>query len=172
MSLDYEIVHPECRAALEATRAYLSEIEAGLKPRWLALLGASGVGKTHLAKHVAEYVRSQRLQRQPVFFTGARILNLCENGEWGVFRQLAEQPHLVLDDMTEPFDASPSAFEKKVFRKFDSLLNQRLGKWTLITDNRTRGDLARMEPRMASRLKREGNIVVEFRDCPDYFARR
>lgn len=167
---DYDTSHPEAALALRETTRIATEIAAGWPARWLSLLGKPGVGKTLLARKLAQWARPR--QRMPVFWKWSSVLELLANGEWGVLAQLREQPILVLDDMTQPYAWPLSAFDNKTFRALGALLDTRIDKWTVLTDNRIRAEIAEKDARIASRIARHGGEIVEIKTCPDFWAQR
>ena len=71
---------------------------------------------------------------------------------------------LVLDDV---FGASdPRNFGGRV----SDMLAERVGKWTILTSNLTMPELASKDRRLASRMIRDGSVVVE-NETKDYALR-
>jgi hypothetical protein len=167
----YDTSHHESQSACRAILGLASAILAKDCPRWLSLLGKSGVGKTSLAKTFAKW--AQPRQPQQVLWTWARICDRCAQGDWGIMEQLRTQRILVLDDIFRPYDfplTGASAFDRKTFRALGTLLNERVGRWTVITDNGLRREIASRDIPIASRLSREESVIVEFTCAPDYCA--
>jgi len=167
----YDTSHHESQIAAREVLAFGAAIVAKAAPRWLSMLGKSGVGKTSLAKTLATW--AQRRQPQQALWTWARICDRCAQGDWGIIEQLRTQRILVLDDIFRPYDfplTGASAFDRKTFRALGTLINERVGRWTVITDNNLRREIASRDIPIASRLSREESVIVEFTSAPDYCA--
>ncbi|HYE29941.1 MAG TPA: DnaA/Hda family protein [Methylomirabilota bacterium] len=176
------------KAAVEAL-AFVADLEAwneigsqgeaygrggnpGVTPRWLVMLGKSGTGKTHLAKRIRDYwehvakwyvhpTTGANLVRSGMFKDWARTVNDLRNGSYGLLEDMINADFLVVDDIAAEHSTEFS------IEKLMRLFNERLGKWTVITANIPVAGIAKMDARMASRLYRGGNVVVEF-NTQDY----
>lgn len=137
-----------------------------LRPRWLTMLGKSGTGKTHLARRLDAYwqgrgrhythpVCGANLIRSGGFRIWAQVVRELRGGDYRLTRELIEQDFLVLDDI------GAEAGTQFVAENLFNILNERLGKWTVLTANLNLEGLAKTDSRIASRLLREGNVVVE-----------
>lgn len=141
------------------------------------MLGRSETGKTHLARRVWAWLLSRPEWRD------ARAMWSCEysaswvywprqvdamrEGNFGLVRDMARWPFLVLDDIGAERD--PNGFSCE---KLNTLLGQRVGKWTVITGNLGFADVARMDERLASRMTREGSMVFDLSDVVPFGARK
>lgn len=155
---------PEIEKLVAACARWCRKIEAHTEPRsWLTLMGPSGVGKTHCARALwrhlegifdfskTEYIA--RLVYWPALISDASSPSQTdrENAHRQI-RDLARWPLLVLDDVGAEFDSTgrPTSY-------LNTLLNQRVGKWTIITSNLDLEQLAKLDPRIADRIIREPN---------------
>ena len=121
---------------------------------WLTLLGGTGTGKTHLAAAAA----GRRLAAgDSVYFAVAPDLFDALRETYGAgtaatyaerFAELSEADILVLDDLHA--QARSDWVEEKLYQLLARRYVQRLP--TLITSNLGRGELGRLNPRIASRL--------------------
>lgn len=150
-------------------------IQAAEQPHWLSMLGATGNGKTHLAKLLYRVAKSRTPPASIVpgrvkypwetLIDGAR----CQFIDWRTFcgKLLDKQWHLldevcdawfvVLDDIGTEHD--PSGVLKNAL---DRILNSRIGMWTVITSNLFYDQIAeKLDVRIASRMRRCGSVVVE-----------
>jgi hypothetical protein len=75
----------------------------------------------------------------------------------------------VIDDLgtgTTGADGEATAF---AVQKMGELLDRRLRKWTVITTNFTRRQIAeQFDPRIASRLMRGGNVICDCEELDDW----
>jgi DNA replication protein DnaC len=162
----------------EASRFCLDML-AGSEPRWLSLLGTSGAGKSHLSAWILRFFQC-RVQRHFIHGKAGYVLSertasyrdwrRCsarfKNQEWDLVDAICEDWLCVLDDIGAEHD--PNSFAAS---KLDEICNRRLGKWTVITSNLQLEQIsAQMDPRIASRLLRGGNVVVGI-DTEDYALR-
>lgn len=149
------------------------------RPRWLTLMGASDAGKTHLAIKIAEWVALKRAN--VMFFKGDRMTYFktrtikwsafCDaimGGKYSMVDFLIEPDFLFLDEVGAEYEAT----SKLVFAKFGQVCDSRLGKWTVITSNHSMSSLAEIDARIASRMERQGNVVVDLGPGVIAYARR
>lgn len=132
---------------------------------WIAFLGRSGVGKTHLAAAIANQVRLS--QPQVIFVSIPRLLDHLRAAfssrsevRYDVrFEQIKQAPLLVLDDLHGQ-SSSPWATEK-LFQLIDYRYLTR--KPTVFTISSPDGDLKALEQadaRLAARLKDESVCLL------------
>lgn len=155
---DPALIHMVNTAAQWAT-----SVKAGAAPHWLVLLGNSGVGKTHIAKRLTKWLKTRddwsmgasyhpRTVYWPVF-----VEDLRSGGAYGELRDMTGWRYLILDDVASERVSEYSG------EKLHNLLGARVGKWTIITSNKSMRDIAEFDTRIASRLKRDGAKIVDSR---------
>ena len=154
--------HPECKLAFDSTRKIALEIiPKQNKRRWLSLLGNSGVGKTHLAKKLSALLKTYGYNG--CFYSWSRIIDYARKGDFGIFEHLENVPIAVIDDIGAGYENYFSS------SKITELADKRLNKWTIFTSNLQLRQIAEtIDTRLASRMIRGENKVIEFNECPDY----
>lgn len=85
--------------------------------------------------------------------------------EFGEYNDMRRWRVLVLDDIGAERDNTGFATEYLC-----SLLNSRLGRWTIITSNLGMSELETVDTRIPSRMIRGGSVVVQL-TCPDFNTR-
>jgi DNA replication protein DnaC len=183
--LDFEIggdgeTRRQLALMLSAAAIFLRAVKAGKNPFWLTLLGSSGAGKTYLARKIWRWYRSSTLFRSrmdedtgDIIFPGSWINwpsiagELLGNEGYGILSDLQNEKLIVLDEIGA--DRDPSGHTRDCLAR---LLSARVGKWTIITSNKTLGDIQRdIDARISSRIIRDGSLVVDV-DVPDFHLRR
>jgi len=162
---------------LDSADSFVNALPAD-DPYCLSFLGNPGTGKTMLAKaihsHAVEFnkywindsLRGVTQSREIYFKTTDTLTEYIFDKYNDQFKFCIDAWLLVIDDFGTQYDKSGF-----VLSKLFELINQRVGKWTVITSNLTLGQIAKeVDPRIASRLVREGGRVV---DCStrDFYLR-
>lgn len=171
---------PKLEAMRDAAQLFANEIKSGYPPRWLSLVGKSGVGKTHLAGEIYRWVdrtgcyhevegrggATANVARSYRIVRWRRVAASLLEGNWRELDDLIGYWFLVVDDIGSEHNvpAIKSALER--------LVDERLNKWTIFTSNLSHRELAELDARIASRMIRGGSVIVEVRDLPDYNNRK
>ena len=168
--LEYEVagLHPSVAKAHDAVQLWLNDITHGedARRRWLTLFGKSGCGKSHLLAAAAAHLRVELPPRSVQRWNWGRLLScLLDGAHAGLFRQVADMPVLILDDVGCELIASEKA-QSVMMRQLYDLLEARRQSWTLLASNLAPNDYP--DPRIASRLFRHGNEVVDLSKAQDY----
>ena len=162
---------------LKAAKEYVREMGMGASPRWLSFLGWSGTGKTHLARGISRFFKANasvhidpetgvRVSRRGGFIGWRKMVDQLRDGDYEIMHALCDDWFVALDDI-----GAERASDFSV-SKLDQIIDARLGKWTVITCNFTREQIAEhMDVRIASRLGRGNNVIVDNINALDYSAR-
>ena len=155
---------------------FIDDIRTGQKPRWLVLLGPSGCGKTFLARTIWDwYKQSPHWKEQ--FTDGLNPGRFCDwpdvawhlqQNEWtGMLDDIAQERVVVIDEIGA--DRDKNGHVRDCLAR---LCSKRVGKWTVVTSNRSLQEIgAQVDERVSSRMQRDGSVVVEL-NVRDYFVRK
>lgn len=183
---------------LAEAKRFVSDFAVGGAPRWLSLVGRPGSGKTHLARQIAAFMRERGeslynanvragldpkgqnyetawsyAQEGPIFAKWLKVIDAGRNSDFGPAFRTGRDWCKVIDDIgAEGMDGNgrPYAFAVNTLGK---VADQRVGKWTVITSNYTRKELAELfDPRISSRMIRDGSVVVDASNVRDFNIRR
>lgn len=181
---DFRYALPKLAEMREAAQVMGDEIASGHPARWLTLTGRPGAGKTHLARCLWRWfedcgqfamAKHERAGRTPSdsfwiapknsFVRWRTAAAEIRDGQWRLIQDYAAAWFLVIDDIGAEHQGGTGVVQSTLER----LLDDRLGKWTVITSNLSLGEIAvQMDARIASRMKRQGNIVVDAKGVPDF----
>lgn len=161
---------------LKAAKQFCAELKADDTPRWLSLVGTSGVGKTHLAKRITRffsryasyYIETKTgatLSRRGGFISFRRVANDLRSGDYSVVRDLCDDFFVCLDDIGSEHGT------QFMTSKLDEIADARVGKWTVLTANLSLEKISEMETRIASRMLRGGSVVIDV-DTIDFSLRK
>lgn len=159
---------------VEATR-FIRAMQEKCAPYWLSLIGSSGTGKTHLARRIYRWHQECSLVRDGMNAEGSEIIYAREWCRWpelaallqandgfGQLHDIRVAKFAVLDEVGGEFDKTGHATNC-----LSRILCGRVGKWTVITSNLTMDDVEKLDARIASRMIRDGSVVVDV-NAEDY----
>jgi DNA replication protein DnaC len=135
--------------------------KANETPRWIALLGKSGTGKTHCGRRLWNHL-SARLSWQSCQFVHGEtywpnfVSRLRSGNSYDLLQDMVNWPVLFLDDICSERDTTGFSSEQ-----LNMLLGSRENKWTIITGNITLSDIAKLDARIADRMIRKPNLFIE-----------
>lgn len=143
----------------QETARFMTAYSRHLSPYWLSLVGKSATGKTMLAKLIYKNFDSSR------FLSWARIVRELRSGEYRWFEDLFTERLLIIDDIGAEYETGFIA------AKLYELLNERGGRWTILTSNLSLKAIGDLDVRIASRMIRDGSVVVDV-NAPDWSTRK
>lgn len=175
----------------------MASLLSGLDPYWIVFCGPSGVGKTLLARRLEKFLSScagsiylknlgplawddnkrhfSYAQEGSIFVPWRDLVPHGEENQQRI-KKAGRDWIKIIDDLKpqtggDVIIEGESGIQPKRFEAnaAGDLLDQRLRKWTIITSNLTRRQLALFwDVRIASRLLRDGNTVVDLSGVSDY----
>lgn len=152
---------PELEYMIRCCAEFALAMKAGMSPRWLTLMGGTGVGKTHcgnrlwsvfskkFAWHAMDFIH------KPVYWPKF-IASLRSGSGYAQLEEMQRWPMLFIDDIGAERDTTGFAAEQ-----LNTLLGCRMDRWTLITTNLYLKNLGEIDPRIADRAIRSPNIFCE-----------
>lgn len=178
---------------LSEAKRFCADMVNGKEPRWISFVGASGCGKTYLARQVCEFVgkygemafkRIPRNEADPDtcwayaqegqrFKRWIKLLEVAREGDFIPAKKAGRDWFKCVDDIgSEGKDTKGEAYSF-ASNLLGKLCDDRVGRWTVFTSNFTRRQIAeRYDPRVASRLSRDGGIIVDASTVRDYQIRK
>jgi DNA replication protein DnaC len=167
-----EVTFPEVQRMADAAERFASAFfHAGRTiggPASLVFAGASGIGKSHIAKRLYKWCRAasfnaaeQGFWKRPpsiIFVEWPSVSDGFKNGEYGVLQDLFSADLAFLDDIGAEYDPSKLATEKLC-----QVLSKREGKFSFITTNIQQSNWAtHFDSRVEDRLLRRTKIISVF----------
>ena len=163
---------PELLKLLRGTSEFWGSVVRQEEPRWLVMVGETGVGKTHLARKLAGYAdKLCRLHNQgdrnlgprqdgrsynSRFFSWPKVSAGFYRGDYEVVRDIRDEWFAVIDDI----GSTRAKMDDLVIDQLFQILDGRHDKWTVITTNKSIKELALLDRRISDRLIRRKSQVV------------
>lgn len=151
-------------------------IKDDLEPSWLSILGDSGTGKTHCARKVWAWAKKKFVWAKMGFIEDeiywpemvGRLRDVDDKEGREKFKEMAKWPVLFLDDIGAERDKTGFSSDQ-----LNSLMGQRVGKWTIITSNLPLDKIGEIDVRISDRMIREkGNELIELENLQSYALRK
>jgi DNA replication protein DnaC len=169
------LADPQLESVITYANTFATDMIANRNPRWLSLLGTSGVGKTMLGTLIYEIAKRQKhLQFHPRLNTcwainsekWSDVASRFIDEKW-LSEYLSIANFLFLDDIGADHDKS-GWLANCLYKVLDA----RVGKWTVLTSNLSLDQIGtRIDNRVASRMIRGNSQVVDV-DTIDFNLRR
>lgn len=176
----FKVFAPEVDAIRKEGLLFAADVLSGAPKRWLSVLGPSGIGKTLMNRDIMRFLErhwtriiTRRHDDGSTSGRSPQIAHIIPSRDLDTFqapRDFASNFDLVyVEDIGagHGLDKGAGAVTKS---RLAELLQLRTGKWTLLDANLYRGDVAnQLDPRIASRLRRDGSVCIEIPDTvPDF----
>lgn len=180
-SWHFEAYHPALASVMPAVHRFCSDVINGEEPRWLTILGPSGIGKTLALRQafrmlsrnehlwpIRKYNRDGSLssERMPQC---AHIIPGEDLHDYRAPRDYGAYDLLYVEDIGAGAGMERGSGSVTASRVTE-LLQYRTGKWTLLDANMSRRQIAqKLDERIASRIKRDGSVLIELpAEIPDF----
>ena len=152
---------PAIEAMVEQAALWVRAVKNQESPRWLILLGSSGIGKTMITNRIWKYLKSRPEFRSegdydPVkLYWPSFIKKMRSQTGYGLFNAACVWHYTYLDDVCSE---NISDFSSETLH---DLIGSRCGKWSIITSNKSMEQIAELDGRISSRLIRDNSNLVE-----------
>ena len=164
LPLAYNVIDEPTKNAYKETQLWLNDIihNCRERARWLVIYGRPGAGKSHLCYNAARVLREFR--RKTLTKRAADIATDLRQGNTHLLHQIwVPAPFMTIDDFGSEYHT-----DYMTAQWFD-LLDQRIGKWTIITTNLTPVQIGqRYDARIQSRIQDSRNTLIDLTRAADY----
>lgn len=180
----FEAFHPALRSIMPAIHRFASDVlnsfqQPDVEPYWLTILGPSGVGKTLALKQAFKMLSRNEHLWEIETATGSRMPQCAhiipgeDLTDWRAPRDYGKYDLLYIEDIGAGATADKGSGAVLTSR-IAELLQYRTGRWTMLDANLDVRNIAmHIDPRIASRLRRDGSLLIELpADVPDYSDRK
>lgn len=159
---------------LIAARQFAQDMRLRREPYWLTMLGSSGAGKTHLAAALwgfflevgGYYYRKDNgalCVHTGQFLYWPDFVDEMKRGDYSRGKDLRDDWFVVIDDIGAEHTTTDNAK-----RQLSNILDKRLGKWTVLTSNKSHAQIEKdIDARAASRLLRGNSALIQV-DVTDF----
>lgn len=176
----FQAYHPALEAVMPAVHRFVSDVlihqvQPDVEPYWLTILGPSGVGKTLALRQAFRMLSRNEHLWEIETATGSRMPQCAhlipgeDLSDWRAPKDYGAYDLVYVEDIGAGAGIDKGAGAVTISRTAE-LLQYRTGRWTLLDANMSRSDIEqKMDARIASRLKRDGSILIELPgDIPDF----
>ena len=169
----YEVFHKALvNVPIEAAR-FMDAVLDYAEPHWLSLLGPSGVGKTMINRQICRLLGKWWKVKTPTGRRGPWIAELVPGKDLSDYKapsEYADADLVFIEDIGAGVGLGEKGPGAVIRSRVVELLQYRAKKWTILDANLYRSEIAeKLDPRIASRLKRDGSVMIEIpSEVPDY----
>lgn len=152
---------PAIMAMVEAGARWVRSVHHNEEPRWLVLLGSSGIGKTLITDKIFRWLSSRPDFRSEGDYDPVKlywpkfIKKMRSQTGYGLFNAATNWPYTYLDDVCSE---NISEFSTETLH---DLLGSRDRKWTIVTSNKSLDEIGKLDTRISSRLIRNNSNLVQ-----------
>jgi DNA replication protein DnaC len=149
---------------LQVTKTFCRKVKREEPPVWLSLLGSSGIGKSHMADEVWEWLKGRdgfnrpSHDHYPVKLYWPKFIEQLRDLEGPAKRMLIDAmswKYVYIDDIFAERDST--GFSVDMFAK---LIGARHNRFTIITSNKHLHEIEEIDVRMSDRILR-GELVAD-----------
>lgn len=175
----FEEYDPRLAPVLPAVKRFATDVlwhrrQPDVMPYWLTILGPSGIGKTLILKQLYRAL-ANNVERWPIQTgddgseRGAECAHVVPGRDLTDFRAPKEYAEFELIYLEDYGATSGKGAGAVTFDRSTELLLYRPQMWTILDANMDFAELGALAPRVASRLLRDGSILIELpKAIPDY----
>lgn len=165
----------EVAAMVGAGKSILDRFSKLQSPGWLSVVGVGGTGKTTVCQSVWAAMRSRAdwsecdYQPHRIYwpkFADEMVEAMRSKSGISKLLELHRWPVLFLDDIGT---GTVSDWQSRwAMEKLNALLGSRIGRWTILTSNMSHGDWTKVDMRMADRMVRHPNILIDITETTPF----
>lgn len=175
----FETYDPRLAPVLPAVQRFASDVlrhrrQPDVMPYWLTLLGPSGIGKTLILQQLYRFL-ANRTELWPIQTRSdgsereARCAHIVPGEDLDDHRAPSDFGRYDLIYLEDYGATSGKGSGAVTLDRSTELLMCRPGRWTIIDANLGFAEFGEIAPRLASRLVRDGSILLELpKAIPDY----
>jgi DNA replication protein DnaC len=162
---------------------YAQQFVLGLEgaPHWITFSGPTEIGKTYLLQRIYELTKGVNIKFTNKPFGAKNVIykkwydltrDLFKKDGVDRFSEIEECGLLIIEEFLCDNLQSVNARDVIILDYAHQLLNSRLGKHTILDTNKTLEEIANLDVRIASRLKRGGSDFVSINKNTKLYSQR